>query len=615
VTAASTRERAAPVERRDGYLPIGDYAAIGDGRTVALVGRDGSIDWLCLPDVDSPSVFGRLLDAEGGGFFAVSPAEPFAVERRYQPRSNVLETTFHASSGSARVTDAMTLADGGLPPLREVVRRVEGLSGRLRLRWSFEPRFGYSAYRSRVERRGRLVVAGARADQLALGIWGAGEPKVAAAGAAATFDVAAGDQALLAMTAAHAEPSTYPRRDDCERRLARVEGYWPRWSGERLDYDGPWADQVTRSALALRLLMYAPSGAIVAAATTSLPESLGGERNWDYRFAWVRDASYTVAALMRIGCGREGSAFFAWLMHALRLSLPRIGVLYRVTGRPAGAERELGHLPGYRSSAPVRAGNAAAGQLQLDVYGILLDAAWIFVEQGGELDRRTGRDLARIADEAARIWREPDAGIWEVRGRPRHYVHSKGMCWVALDRACRLAERQAIPNRCDAWRRAASEIRAWVDIEGWDGGEQSLVRAADLREPDAALLGLCLTGFADDAPERLEGTIDRVRRDLAEGPFVYRYRGDDRLRGTEGAFVATSFWLVDSLARAGRIDEACARMDAVCREASNDVGLLAEEIDPHSGELLGNFPQALSHLALVNAALSIQDAQKEQSEH
>jgi GH15 family glucan-1,4-alpha-glucosidase len=504
----------------------------------------------------------------------------------------------------------MTLADDGLTPLREVVRRLEALTGRVRLRWSFEPRFGYGALPARVAIRDGLVVAAAGGDALALGAWGAGAPEVRAAGAEAIFELAAGQQALLGLTATHAEPSVYPRRDDCLRRLARVEAYWPRWSSERLQYDGPWTDEVTRSALALRLLMYAPSGAIVAAATTSLPESPGGERNWDYRFAWVRDASYTVAALTRIGCGHEATAFFSWLMHALRLSLPRVGVLYRVTGSTAGAEQALGHLSGYRGSTPVRLGNAAAEQLQLDVYGILLDAAWIFVEQGGELDRRTGRDLARIADEAARIWREPDAGIWEVRGRPRHYVHSKGMCWVALDRACRLAERQVIPNRCDAWRRTASEIRGWVDDAGWDEHEHSYVRAADLREPDAALLGLCLTGFAADAPERLEGTINRVLRDLADGPFIYRYRGDDRLRGTEGAFVATSFWLVESLARSGRADDATELMGSLL-ELANDVGLFAEEIDPRTGEFLGNFPQGLTHLALVSAAVACARAEDE----
>jgi GH15 family glucan-1,4-alpha-glucosidase len=575
---------------------------------VALVGRDGSVDWLCLPDVDSESVFGRLLDADRGGHFAITPVGEFAADRRYQPGSNVLETTFHTSSGSARLTDALTVGDGRLAPQRELVRRIECLAGTVKLRCELDARFGFGARRARLEARHGVVAARDGADHLALGAWGVGDAR----SGRADFLLESGDRALVALAFARGEPAVLPRRDDCERRLAHTEAWWPTWA-ERLSYDGRWREHVERSALVLRLLVFAPSGAVVAAPTTSLPERIGGGRNWDYRYAWVRDASYTLAALTRVGCESEGQAFFGWLMHALRLSLPRVGVLYRVDGRAPGAEQELRHLSGYRGSAPVRTGNGAAGQLQLDTFGILLDAVWIFVDAGGSLSRRTGKDVAGIADEVCRIWRRADSGIWEVRDAPRDYVHSKGMCWVALERACRLAERGALPDRREHWGTVAREIRAWIDEHGWDDAAGSYVRAPDLREPDAALLGLCLTGFAVDAPDRLEGTIDWVRRKLADGPFVYRYRGGDGLTRGEGAFLATSFWLVEALANARRLDEAVERMEALCASV-NDVGLLAEEIDPGSGELLGNFPQALSHLALVNAALALERAWREEGQ-
>ena len=588
--------------RIDGYAPIEEYAAIGDGRTVALIARDGSIDWLCLPNVDSPSVFARILDAERGGSFELAPEGQFESERRYRDGSNVLETTFRTQSGSARVTDAMTLDDGGLTPLREVVRRIEGLEGRVSMRWRVTPRFSYGTRQARLRRGDARIVWSAGADALALASFDAGEMTVHDGAAGGAFTVESGSSATLTLAAAHQEPLVLAGRAEVERRLEYTDRFWRGWS-ERAEYDGPWREQVIRSALAVKLLVYAPSGAIVAAPTTSLPEWIGGMRNWDYRYTWLRDASFTLDALLGLGYRDEADAFFWWFMHASRLTLPRCQVLYRVDGGDRTPEFEL-ELEGYRRSPPVRIGNGAAEQRQLDVYGVVLNSVWKYVEAGGTLDRRTRKDVGGIADYVVDIWRMPDSGIWEVRSEPAHFTQSKAMCWLALDRACKLAEEGRIPDRREVWRREADAIRDLFEREGWDADRHSYVREPVRRELDASLLTLSLLGCSDSRGERMSGTIDAVRRELAEGPCVYRYRGMDGVGGKEGAFIPCSFWLADALARAGRIEEAASLLDELASLA-NDVGLYAEEIDPRSRQFLGNFPQALCHVALVNAALSI----------
>ena len=587
--------------RQAGYAPIEDYALIGDGRTAALVARDGSIDWLCLPEIDSPSVFGALLDAERGGSFAVRPYDQFEVERRYVDGTNVLETTFRTTSGSVRLTDAMTLVPPGrLTPLREIVRKAECLEGEVQLEWSVAPRFDYGRRHGRVDRRAERVVFSDRDQALALSVWGA-EP--APHGVAR---LAVGEQALFSLAATSRQPLVLPGRRDTEERLEHTTAYWRRWSSEK-EYSGPWRDAVIRSALVLKLLVYAPSGAITAAATTSLPETIGGVRNWDYRFAWLRDSSYALDALLSLTCPGEAHAFFWWLMHASRLTQPKLQVLYDVQGGNRAQERELAHLSGYRDSAPVRVGNGAVGQLQLDVYGAVLNSVWLHASHHSDIAGESGRAVAKIADYVASHWREPDCGIWEVRSGPRHFTHSKAMCWVALDRAVKLAREGLIRDRSERWASEAAAIRAYVDERCWDGGRRSYVRAADADELDAALLVLPLVGFDDADGSRLSGTIDAVRRELGDGPLLRRYSGDDGLEGEDGAFLTCSFWLVDALARTGRVDEAAELMDELVGLA-NDVGLYAEEMDPTSREFLGNFPQALVHIALINAAQSIAGA-------
>jgi GH15 family glucan-1,4-alpha-glucosidase len=590
--------------RHDGYVPIRDYAAIGDGRTVALVARDGSIDWLCLPDLDSASIFGALLDAERGGRFELQPSAPFEATRRYLPDTNVLETTFTTSDGVVRVTDALTLPHAGLAPYRELVRHVEGVGGRVPMRWRIEPRPGYGGD-ARLDQRDGVPVAARGRDAVAVVAWDAGDPVIRGGAVEGRFVTATGGVGDVVLAAAHQEPLVLPARDEVETRLAATERAWREWSASR-SYEGPWQDAVLRSALALKLLVFAPSGAIAAAATTSLPETIGGERNWDYRFSWPRDSAFTVRALLALGCKREADAFFSWLLHASQLTHPEVRVLYRLNGRPEADERSL-PLSGYRASRPVRVGNAASGQTQLDVYGEMLDAASEVARFTGTLDRDHARRLAEIANHVCAVWRHPDAGIWEVRNEAAHFTQSKIMCAVALDRACALDEQGMVRGDVDRWRLERDRIRAFVESRCYSAHKQSYTRSADEDLLDASLLLAVIARYDDPAAPRLVGTVDAVRRELAHGPLVTRYVGEDGLAGEEGAFLACSFWLAEAYARQGRIEEATALIDQLVRLA-NDVGLYAEEIDPASGEFLGNFPQALSHLALVNAAVAVAEA-------
>jgi len=596
----------APQRDADGYAPIRDYAAIGDGRTAALVALDGSIDWLCLPDLHSASVFAAILDPERGGRFSLAPAAPFETERRYVPGTNVLETVFHTAEGVVRVTDGLSLSDTSLGPLREVARRIEGLSGSVPLAWRVEPRFGYGTRRARLGRRDGVAVASAGSDAVAVGTWGAGTPEIGGDGISGGFEARAGDRALVLLGAAHQEPLVFPSRDAVEARLDGTIAFWRGWTETR-EYDGPWKDDVLRSALALKLLVYAPSGAIAAAPTTSLPETIGGERNWDYRYSWIRDSVFTLEALTDLGCSVEAKAFLWWLLHAAQLTHPKLQVLYGLDGSPDAPEREL-PLAGYRGSRPVRVGNGAVDQRQLDIYGDLFQTVFLYVERGFDLDADTGRRLAETADHVCRIWREPDRGLWEVRSDPVHFTQSKMMCFVALDRACRLAEAGLVDDRRARWVPQAEAVREFVETRCFSEEKRSYTRYAGSEELDASLLlGSLLQYCRPDSP-RMLGTIEAIRRELGHGPFLERYAGEDGLEGREGAFLACSFWLVEALARAGRLDEAAETMEELLG-CANDVGLYAEELDPSTGEFLGNFPQGLTHLGLVSAAAALQRAE------
>jgi GH15 family glucan-1,4-alpha-glucosidase len=505
-----------------------------------------------------------------------------------------------------RVTDAMLLPTSGLAPQRELARRVEGISGRVAMRWRVEPRFAYGAKSPRLAHRGRTSVAMAGSDALAVSTWGAGEAVFDDDSISGDFVASEGGVSLIVLSVAHQEPLVFPSRGEAEARLAATARFWREWASGR-SYDGPWREAVVRSALALKLLVYSPSGAIAAAATTSLPERIGGERNWDYRFSWVRDSAFTLHALIQLGCPYEGDSFFWWLLHASQLTHPHLRVLYRLDGGERAPESTLA-FSGYRSSAPVRIGNAAAGQEQLDIYGDLMETAWIYTIAGGRLDSDTARRLAHVADLVCEIWRRPDSGIWEVRSEPLHFTHSKIMCWVALDRALRLAERNQIPGAHAAeWQAQSEAIRAFVDERCFSEELGIYVRSPGSDEVDASLLLAAMVDYPASRDPRMTATIAAVRRVLGRGPLLDRYKGDDGLEGEEGAFICCSFWLVDALARAGRAEEANELMEQLIG-LSNDVGLYAEEIDQESGAFLGNTPQALVHLALVNAAVSLQKA-------
>ena len=592
--------------RVDGYAPIREYAVIGDGRTAALVASDGAIDWLCLPDLDSSSVFAAILDRERGGAFVLQPDAPFRSTRRYLPDTNVLETVFTTDAGSVRVVDALTLPDNRLGPERELVRSVEGLAGTVPMRWRCSPRFDYGGGRLRREWRSSTPVATCASEAIAICARDAGSPTWEGDDIVGRFETRTGQRAQITLVSADGEPLVLPAPADSERRLDRTADFWRGWAGQRT-YDGPWRSIVSRSALALKLLIFAPSGATTAAVTTSLPETIGGERNWDYRYCWIRDSNFLIDALLELGCYDEAKALFWWFMQATALTEPELHVLYKLDGGVGISEREV-HLAGYRDSRPVRVGNGAVDQLQLDIYGDLLQTAWLYSGGHHPLDADTGAVLARIADRVCEIWRSPDAGIWEVRSAPQHFTHSKVLCWVALDRAIRLAERGELPSgRSSRWKSERQAIEQFVRERCWSDRLRSYTRSDTSELMDASLLMLPILHFGDDDPARINGTIDAVSSHLRQGPFVFRYRADDGLPGTEGCFLNCSFWLVGALARVGRTDEAAALMDDLVGRA-NDVGLFSEEIDPRTGEFLGNFPQALVHLALVDAAIALQKA-------
>jgi GH15 family glucan-1,4-alpha-glucosidase len=474
------------------------------------------------------------------------------------------------------------------------------------MQWRITPAFGYGARKPRLERRGGIPIAVAGPNALAVCSWEAGEAQIDEQAIFGRFEAREGSSALIALCAAHQEPLVFPSREHIEARLDATTAYWRRWAAERA-YDGPWRDAVIRSALALKLLVFSRSGAIAAAASTSLPEEIGGERNWDYRFCWVRDSAFTLDALLRLGCPSEAEAFFWWLLHASQLTHPRLQVLYRLNGGERADEHAL-ELHGYRGSRPVRIGNGAVAQNQLDIYGDLLETALVYAQAGGQLNRETGRRLASVADLVCRIWGEPDSGIWEVRSQPGHFTHSKMMCWVALDRALRLADAGHLPrDRAPMWRRERRAIHDFIETRCWSDRLRSYTREAGAEELDASLLLGVLLGYGASDPGRLAATVTAIRRGLGRGPLLSRYSGEDGIRGDEGAFLACSFWLADALTRIGRPDEATALMDELIALAS-DVGLFAEEIDPGTRQLLGNIPQGLVHLALINAAVSISRA-------
>jgi GH15 family glucan-1,4-alpha-glucosidase len=574
---------------------IADYAVIGDTRSIALISRRGSIDWLCWPRFDAPSIFARLLDANKGGHFAIAPSVPFTATRRYVGETNVLETTFACDGGEATLVDLMPVLTEEekrhrLTPFRQILRRVECVRGEVPIAVDFVPRPDYARIVPRLELRDDRVHCAWGAHVLNLRSDARFDDR-----GTAEFTLRAGERRTFALGFDDHTPAVFPTLDggDVERSIA----FWSRWSSQ-LTYKGPYRDAVLRSALVLKLLTYAPSGGIAAAATTSLPEKIGGIRNWDYRYCWLRDASFTVSALYDCGFEREGAAFVDWLLYSTRLTQPRLQILYDVFGESRLPERALEHLDGYRGSRPVRVGNDAHGQFQLDVYGEVIGAMEEAVQRGEPLDRDRRRLVLRLADVVTKRWREPDDGIWEKRGGRRQHIHSKIMAWSALDCAERLTGKAAP---------AKKEILDYVLTKGFDRNLNSFVAVAGEADVDASLLYAMRVGIVKPDDPRMLGTIDAIRARLGRDELLYRYdtrTEDDGLPAGEGAFLACSMWLVEALALGNRRAEAEDVFEKVLRRA-NDVGLFSEEVDPDTGELLGNFPQALTHIGLMNAALCL----------
>jgi GH15 family glucan-1,4-alpha-glucosidase len=600
--------------------PIADYALLSDCRSAALVSRDGSIDWPCFPRFDSPSVFGRILD-DAAGHWSITPAggAPFQTTRRYVDDTLLLETTFTTASGSVRLTDALAVGRNerghtlGAGAVGTVLRRLVGVAGAVELEMEYAPRpeYGLVAPALYPEADGLTARGGASLLRLSSAV----PIELDGSTARARFSLRAGDDLSFAL---HHRTTSEPRprswtQTKIRERLDDTAEAWRTWSSLHQSYDGPWSDLVMTSGRVLYGLTYFPTGAIVAAPTTSLPETPGGSRNWDYRYTWVRDASFTLEALWVAACPHEADVFFEYLADTASRHVAGGGdlqIMFGIGGEHDLTERELGHLSGWRSSRPVRVGNGAWRQRQLDVYGELLGAAYRLPDQVARLHPVSRRFLADLADIAGARWQEADQGIWEIRGEPRHFLYSKLMCWVALDRAIALAARLDARDRVDRWRQTRDAIAQAIVTRGWNERVGAFTQSFGSDELDASTLMLPIVGFIPAHHPQMRATIDAIATHLTdERGLVYRYLAADGLEGDEGSFLLCTFWLAQALALAGDIDRARATFETAAMYV-NDVGLLSEEVDPRTGELLGNFPQAFSHIGLINAAWAIAQAER-----
>lgn len=598
----------------ESFPAIGDYGLIGDGRICALVSTWGSIDWLCLPTVSSPSLFAALLDRKAGGRFAIRPTAPFRVRRAYDDATVILCTEFTTDTGRCRLTDLVPTEEtegslGAPAPQREVLRLLEGLEGEVELEVLFEPRPQYGRVTPRIRKRGKLgwcASHGIDFINLATDV----EPETEADGACLrlTFRLRAGERRSFSLVYENRGPGVIaPVGEEAWQRYAVTRDYWTRWAG-RMTYDGPHRDLVQRSVLTLKLLTYVLSGAVLAAATSSLPESMAGGRNYDYRFCWLRDAGITLRGFDDLGYEEEGAAFMDWLMHSTRLTQPQLQVCYDVYGKTDLVEWELDHLSGWRGVKPVRMGNAAAGQFQLDIYGEVVMAAYDFVLRDGKLDAFERRLLLGFGKVVCDRWQDPDAGIWELRGDYRHNTHSKLMAWVALDRLMTMCEEGTLDGPAERYAECRAGLRQAIEIRAWNADVQGYTATFGSDQADASVLLMAHYGFHPADHPRMTATHAFLRRRLGCGPFLYRL---EALRPHENPFVLCTFWEIGYLARAGRLAEAEVLFDRVAA-CANDLGLFAEEIEPDTGAAMGNFPQAFSHVGLIDAALAL--AAKERNE-
>ena len=592
-----------------GSPKIQDYALIGDCRSTALVSNRGSIEWLCWPRFDSPSVFAALLDRERGGHWAVTPNAPYSVQRKYLGESNVLSTTFVTHGGTAVLTDLMPVGSEEYKrrfslPDHEIIRSLECQSGEVELRFEFHAVADYGGKPVRVRTIGRLGIR-IEADGIVYWLRSTHPLAVEKDWVRGIIRLRAGERAQFTLTSSEYAPMVLPALgDSTAERIQNSVDWWQQWA-RRARYDGPYRDLVVRSALAIKALTYSPSGAIVAAATTSLPEHVGGSLNWDYRYCWLRDASLSVRSMLGLGYWDEADSFLNWMLHATALTRPKLRILYNVYGENAPNERELKYLSGYYDSRPVRVGNAARSQLQLDVYGEVIDAACQYAHAGGNFDRSTRNVLVQLGEYVASHWSEPDQGIWEPRSAPAAHTNSRLLCWAALDRLIRLSNTAMLPGaQRDTFKRERAKVFHDIKQHSWNENIGSYTSVLGKDEVDASLLMMSWYGFESPTSDRMRSTYRVIRERLgAPHGLLYRYRS----KHPEGAFGICGFWETEYLAMGGGPFEEASRLFEQQCSFRNDVGLFAEEIDPNNGDALGNFPQAFTHVGLISAALTLQE--------
>jgi GH15 family glucan-1,4-alpha-glucosidase len=595
-----------PLPAKEDYKPISGYGIIGNTRTVALVGYDGSIDWCCLPKFSSPSVFAGILDRKKGGRWMITPAEPATSSQSYLEDTNILRTEFRNVTSRVVVTDFMPCSVSGgawsTPP--EIHRVVQSLGGDMKLNFVFHPVYNYGSSVPRFSSSKNGITIRNRKQEMVLST-----PlsfPLSGSGITGGFTIGQGEKMNFVLSYGESEPRKVEAYHT-ERQRAKTEVFWMDWTST-LRYRGRWKQAVTRSALTLKLLVYEPTGAIVAAPTTSLPEAIGGERNWDYRYSWIRDSASSLWAFHKIGCKNESEAFLHWLIDnnpSLDLDLR---LMYDVDGGTSARERTLDYLEGYKNSRPVRVGNLAVEQQQFDAYGYMLDALYFSSRHGRVIDEEMYfRFVKPLANYILEHWPEPGNGIWEIRNRREHYVYTKAWCYAGLDRAVKIARASGHPEDVPVWRAAMRQIRTEILRKGWNREKKSFVIHYGSKDLDAANLMLPLIGFLPAQDERMKSTIEATARELSVGALVHRYKGNDGLKGDEGAFLLCGFWLVACLARLGKLDEARSNFQELLGHG-NHLGLFSEEVDPKTGESLGNFPQAFSHMGLILAATEIDAA-------
>jgi GH15 family glucan-1,4-alpha-glucosidase len=596
---------------------LSDYALIGNSCSAALVSKHGSIDWCCLPEFHSASVFAALLDRKKGGYFSIAPVEESQSIQQYLPDTNVAETHFTTHAGAARITDAFTAVHEetrklSLFPDHEILRIVEGVSGAMRMKLDYSPKIFYGRDTPVLEDRKKLGIHFAWKENIFILLTTLDPDTIrieySAGRAIAEFTVKQGERLIFSFSYSNQSPAVLPElKETAWTRMQQTIHYWRKWIS-KINYAGVYENAVKRSALVLKLLAHAPSGSIIAAPTTSLPEMPGGKRNWDYRFCWLRDASFTIRVLVKLGFEEEAHAYMNWILHATQLTRPKLQVLYSVYGDSRLKEKTIDWLCGYKNSQPVRIGNKAGGQFQLDIYGEVLDAIYSYAPLVKEFDRNSKKFITGLGEVICNLWNKPDNGIWETRSSPVHHTHSKVMAWAGLDRLIKLCVKYEWKDvAMKKFRETAVAIRNNIEQHGYNAALASYTREFNGDTVDASLLILPLVDYCDASSGRMVSTTQLVCEQLAKNNLIYRYRDvNDGLAGDEGSFVVCSFWLAENLAKSGKVKEAIIVFEAALKHAS-PTGLLSEEIDPESHDLLGNYPQGFSHIGLINAALSINE--------